>query len=78
MAAIEVMTGAELRRLRLAAGLTQRELGRRLGRDGNTVARYERDEIRVPPPTAQLVRLWFPSEGDRHARTDRRERGATV
>ena len=51
------MSGAELRRLRRKAGLTQAALGERLGVHTNSVARYERDEVGIPEPVARLARL---------------------
>lgn len=44
-----MMTGAELRKRRKDLNLTQAELGRLLGVSGNTVARWERDEIAFAP-----------------------------
>jgi len=41
------MTGTELRRLRLKAGLTQRELGTALDMNKNSIARMERGELAV-------------------------------
>src|SRR5438128_1533019 len=51
------MKGDALRALRGQLRLTQVELARRLGVHWNTVARYERDEIAIPEPTARLLRL---------------------
>ena len=39
--------GAQLRRERDALGLTQAELGRRLGVNPNTIARWERGELKI-------------------------------
>lgn len=49
------MKGAALRKRRKALGMTQVELARAFGIAGNTVARYERDEMRIPEPIARLV-----------------------
>jgi transcriptional regulator with XRE-family HTH domain len=46
-----------LRRLRNRAGLTQRSLADRLGVAENTVARWERNEVRITSPMARLVTL---------------------
>lgn len=43
------MTGAELRERRKALNLSQVEMAEALGISGNTVARWERDEIGIPP-----------------------------
>ena len=40
--------------------MTQRELAKELGVTWNTVARYERDEMRIPEPVARLVMLIHP------------------
>jgi DNA-binding transcriptional regulator YiaG len=49
------MTGAELRRIRTRLGLTQAALAERLGVTGNTVARWERDEVRITEPAGRLI-----------------------
>ena len=51
------MTGEELRRLRKRLGLTQVQLAARLGTHWNTLARWERNEHRIPEAAAQLTRL---------------------
>ena len=43
------MNGEELKTRRKALNLTQAELGEYLGVAGNTVARWERDELAIPP-----------------------------
>lgn len=48
--------GSNLRDARVRAGLTQDELGEKIGAGGNTVARWERNE-RLPSDPAQLVKL---------------------
>jgi transcriptional regulator with XRE-family HTH domain len=50
------MTGAEFRRLRRRAGLSQRALAKRLGLHWNSVARMERDELPVREVVALAVR----------------------
>lgn len=44
------MTGAELRQWRERVGLTQAHLALRLGVTPNTVARWERGEMRIQHP----------------------------
>ena len=51
------MTGEEVRRIRLRLGLTQAELGERLGVAANSVARWERGEMGIRPTAAGLLRL---------------------
>ena len=51
------MTGTELRRLRRRLRLTQRELAARAGVHWNTIARQERDEVRITEPMARLYKL---------------------
>lgn len=50
------MTGPELRAIRDRLCMTQAELGAAVYRTANTVARYERDELPIPPEVAALVR----------------------
>jgi len=59
------MKGATLRTQRKALGMTQVELARALGIDPNTVARYERNEIRIPEPVARLAMVIRPKKGRR-------------
>ena len=54
------MSGKELRAQRTRLGMTQVELADALGVKGNTVARYERDELSIPEPVARLVMLLQP------------------
>ena len=51
------MEGPELKRRRAALGMTQVELAKALGVTGNTVARWERDEVRMPEPAARFIML---------------------
>lgn len=51
------MTGAELRRLREGLGLTVPELAERIGVHWTTVYRWERGQVAISEPVAQLVRL---------------------
>lgn len=43
------MSGKELRKRRKDLGLTQEQLAERLEVTANTVARWERDEMKIPP-----------------------------
>jgi len=51
------MDGKEVRRIRRGLHFTQVKFGNVVGVTGNTVARWERNEVRVPPPTAKLIQL---------------------
>ena len=51
------MTGTEIRELRKALGYTQAKLAEEVGVTANTVARYERDELRPSPPVLKLLKL---------------------
>ena len=51
------MQGEELRLLRKRMKLTQRQLGQRLGVTDNTVARWERNEMKINEPAVKLVRI---------------------
>ncbi len=50
------MKGEELRRLRKRMGLTQAQLAVELGSTENTVARWERNEMKVNEQAARLMR----------------------
>jgi transcriptional regulator with XRE-family HTH domain len=47
--------GGRIRAAREGAGLSERELARRLGLDPGTVAAWERDEVRRPFPRIRRV-----------------------
>jgi len=49
--------GAELRAIRKRLGKTQAQLADAVGVATNTIARYERDEMRISEPIARLVRI---------------------
>jgi len=51
------MTAAEVLRLRQRLGLTQVALAARLGVHSVTVCRWETEAVRIPEPTARLLRL---------------------
>jgi len=53
------MTGAELRRIREAIGMSQRQLAQKLGVTPSTISLYEHDRREVPLYIEKLVRiLW--------------------
>lgn len=51
------MTGKEIRRQRMALNLTQDELGEKFGVSGNTIARWEREELK--PTGIGMMQLAF-------------------
>jgi len=50
------MKGQELRRLRLGMKLTQKQLAEKLGVTENTVARWERNEMKISEVAARFAR----------------------
>jgi len=55
------MTPAQLADRRRAAGLTQQQLADLIGRDHNTISRYELGRLSIPEPTARLIELLLPA-----------------
>ena len=51
------MNPIEFRTLRKEIGLTQAQLSEALGVRANTVARWERGELRIGEPVARLLKL---------------------
>lgn len=51
------MTGAQIKELRKSLGYTQAKLAEEVGVTPNTIARYERDELRPSPPVLKLLKL---------------------
>ncbi|GEM_PF-2449975 len=51
------MTGNEIKELRKKLSLTQAQLAVEIGVTSNTVARYERNEIKPSPPVTKLLNL---------------------
>ena len=51
------MTGAQIKVLRKSLGYTQARLAEEVGLTPNTIARYERDELKPSPPVLKLLRL---------------------
>ena len=66
------MDGAELRRIRLQMGLTQKALAERLALHWNTVARQERDEMPISEMQARFIKLM--RQCDRQNQPGRRSR----
>ena len=50
-----MMTGEELRKRRIDAGLTQKALGEILGVAQNTVARWENEKMQIPGKMLSLA-----------------------
>ena len=51
------MTGPQIKELRKSLGYTQAKLAEEVGLTPNTIARYERDELKPSPPVLKLLRL---------------------
>ena len=51
------MTGSQIRELRKTLGYTQARLAEEVGVTPNTIARYEREELRPSPPVLKLLKL---------------------
>ena len=51
------MKGKELRAVRVNLGLTQRQLAERMGVTGNSIARWERDEVPISMLVERFVLL---------------------
>jgi putative transcriptional regulator len=51
------MTGAQIKELRKSLGYTQARLAEEVGLTPNTIARYERDELKPSSPVLKLLRL---------------------
>jgi putative transcriptional regulator len=51
------MTGTQIKELRKRLGYTQARLAEEVGLTPNTIARYERDELKPSPPVLKLLRL---------------------
>ena len=50
------MSGKELLKIRKRLRWTQAQLAEAVGVSGNTIARWERDEVGIGEPAARLVR----------------------
>lgn len=51
------MTGTEIKNLRKALGYTQAKLAEEIGITANTIARYEREELKPSAPVLKLLKL---------------------
>ena len=51
------MTGEEIKNLRKALGYTQAKLAEEVGITANTIARYEREELKTSPPVLKLLKI---------------------
>ncbi|RAP42004.1 hypothetical protein BYZ73_06505 [Rhodovulum viride] len=55
----KTLSSRDFRFLRVEMNMTQSELGKLLGIDGQTVARYEKGESRISGPVDRLLRFLF-------------------
>ncbi len=62
-----VMTGTQIKELRKTLGYTQAKLAEEVGVTPNTVARYERDELKPSPPVLKLLKLLGMLDGEKKA-----------
>jgi transcriptional regulator with XRE-family HTH domain len=63
------MDGKQLRSIRTRLKLTQVQMANEVGVAPNTIARYERDELPIPEPTARLIlKLNPPNQGRKRKR----------
>jgi transcriptional regulator with XRE-family HTH domain len=49
------MNGKKLKSIRTKLGLTQAKMGEAVGVAGNTIARWERDEVGISVPVSRLI-----------------------
>lgn len=63
MYSLSIMTGSALRKIRQHLALTQAQLAEQLGVTSNTVARWERDEVRITEPMTKLIQLLSAQKG---------------
>ncbi len=77
----DCMTGEQLYEIRLRLGWTQATLAERVGVHGNTIARWERDEVGVSEPESRLIRLIYVQacrDGARNRVVEKELRGRTA
>ena len=67
------MTATELRRLRRRLQRTQAGLANLIGVTANTIARWERGEMRMQPAMDRLVRLTV-AQAEEHGKEERRQK----
>lgn len=63
MYSLFIMTGSALRKIRKRLALTQVQLANQLGVTSTSVARWERDEVRITEPMARLIQLLSAQKG---------------
>ncbi|MFZ1106844.1 MAG: helix-turn-helix domain-containing protein [Rhodomicrobium sp.] len=51
------MSGEEFRTLRDVLGMTQEQLGTRMGVDGRTIRKWENNERNIPGPAIELAKI---------------------
>lgn len=70
------MDGKEIRENREYLGLTQEELGKLFGKTANTIARWERDEVKFESPL--ILRLAFEALKRKCGRSKTAKRNALI
>ena len=55
------MNGKELKQIRHRLGLTQKQMAETVGIHWNSLARMERDEMRITEPMSKLIQLLAPT-----------------
>lgn len=58
------MTGRAVQQLRRRMGLTQVQLAAKVGVHSLTISRWERGQVRITAPMAQLLRMLAASKGE--------------
>jgi putative transcriptional regulator len=65
----KILDGKEIRFLRQQMDLTQSETARLVGCDAQQIARYEKNENKMPGPTDRLIRMLFSEHLNDHGST---------
>lgn len=63
----KLLTGKEIRFLRLQMDLTQSELARLVGCEAQQIARYEKEQNKMPGPADRVLRMLYRDHLDDHS-----------
>jgi transcriptional regulator with XRE-family HTH domain len=66
------MSNRELLKIRKRLGLTQKQLAEKIGVRSNTIARWERGEVKISEPVSKLIHMIAQAETERQASLARR------